>query len=129
MARATSRKPKQATFEQLNKYVDSIETVVDRGVDFGGFEGSSTKNHDEFEAFKSRLITVFEKMDGMEKVIIDEGINAVIAPLLAKANGDVDVLSQLVSAALTPVKVVDAVSEDVSDAHFTNSEAVGEEML
>ncbi|GEK33071.1 hypothetical protein [Kurthia sibirica] len=94
----SKRNSKKVTFERLNKLASDLEKTVDeRPVEFGDIVGRELEYEPERRTFEDTLKRIVSKLNEQRDIAYKEKMDLVLAPLLEKANGDVNVLSQLIT--------------------------------
>lgn len=94
-------KTKSASFDKIVKSLDNLENILSKGIDFGEVTANSTEYHEELLKVTNRLDSIKNNLITQEKDAIDEAMRDALAPLIAKANGNIDVLREIVQNVVT----------------------------
>lgn len=90
-------KTKSASFERIIKGVDNLESILNKGVDFGEVTADSTEYHADLSAVLARLDSIKNGLMMQEQEVIDKAMREALAPLISQANGNIDVLREIVN--------------------------------
>lgn len=113
------------SFDKVNKNLDGLFTLVNKGIDFGEVTSKTTENHDEMNALIGRLNSLINTIEEQEKSSINNAIHDVISPLIEQANGDISVLKSFVDTFISDKKTHEkTVETNVQNDEISNENKV-----